>query len=187
MRRKHVTDRKISSLLDGELSQAEREAISRHIDHCQRCREKAVRWQRIDQYLMHHEREIAPPSFFEQKILSHVHREVTAAADNTVDNTMDNTVAGSVAKGSNMRPYYLFGLNFCVEGAAPSALVFATAVLVAVGIFLGTLMGTKLTAFLASEKDDIDIMAVLSSQDTSSPSITELGLDFVNGNGGESS
>ena len=183
MRRKHVTDRKISSLLDGELSQAEHEAISRHIDQCQRCREKAVRWQRIDQYLMHHEREIAPPSFFEQKILAHVRREVTAAADNTVD----NTVAGSVAKGSNMRPYYLFGLNFRVEGAAPSALVFATAVLVAVGIFLGTLMGTKLTAFLASEKDDIDIMAVLSSQDTSSPSITELGLDFINGNGGESS
>lgn len=163
MRIKHLRDRKISSLLDGEVSQAEREDILGHIDQCQRCREKLLRWEHIEQYLRHEERKIAPPSFFEQKVLAHVHREVTTAA------------AGTVA-GSNMWPY-LFGLKFR----------FATAMLVALGIFLGTLMGTKLTALLVNEKEDIDIIAVLSSQDASSPSITELGLDFINGNGGESS
>ncbi len=163
MRRKHVTDRKISSLLDGEVSQAEREDILGHIDQCQRCREKLLRWEHIEQYLRHEDRAIAPTSFFEQKILAHVHREVTTAAAGT-------------AAGSNMWPY-LFGLKFRL----------ATAVLVAVGIFLGTLMGTRLTALLASEKEDIDIIAVLSSQEASSHSITELGLDFSNGNGGESS
>jgi len=168
MRINHLRDRKISSLLDGEVSQAEREDILGHIDQCQRCREKLLRWEHIEQYLRHNKREIAPPSFFEQKILAHVHREVTTAAA--------STVAPSTAMGSTMRPY-LFGLKFR----------FATAGLVALGIFLGTLMGAKLTALLVSEKEEIDIIAVLSSQDASSPSITELGLDFINGNGGETS
>jgi anti-sigma factor RsiW len=163
MRTQHVTDRKISRLLDGELSSAEHEAVCLHLDQCQVCREKVVHWQRIDQYLRHDERKIASPSFFEQKILAHVHREVA-------------TAAGYMATGGNRRPY-LYGLKFR----------FATAGLVALGIFLGTVMGTKLTAFLAREKEDIDIIAVLSSQDISSPSIIELGLDFINGNGGESS
>lgn len=163
MRIKHLRDRKISRLLDGEVSPAEREDILGHIDQCQRCREKLLEWEHIEQYLRHNEREIAPPSFLEQKILARVRREGANAA---VRN----------ASGGTMRPY-LFGLKFR----------FATAGIVALGIFLGTLMGAKLTTLMVSEKEDIDIIAVLSSQDAASPSITELGLDFINGNGGESS
>ena len=163
MRRKHITDRKISKMLDGELSQAEGEAILGHIEQCQGCREKLLCWEHTERYLRHEEREIAPPSFLEQKILACVHREASGPA------------AGAAAAG-RVR-HCLFSLKFR----------FATAGLVAAGIFLGTLMGAKLTTLLISEKEDIDIAAVLSSQDVSSPSITDLGIDFINGNGGESS
>ncbi len=151
MRIKHVTDRKISALLDRELSPTESEAICGHIDQCQRCREKLLGWQRIEQYLRHHEREIAPPTFFEQKILAQVHRE-----------------ANTVAMRSNRQPW-LLGLKSH----------FATAGLVALGIFLGTIMGAKLTAFLASERENVDLIAVLSAQDASFSSVTGVGLDFI--------
>ena len=84
MRAKHVTDRKISALLDRELSQAESEAVLGHIDQCPGCREKLLYWQHIEQFLGHYERhhewDIAPPSFLEQKILARIHQEAADAA-----------------------------------------------------------------------------------------------------------
>ncbi|MEW5801150.1 MAG: hypothetical protein AB1847_03500 [bacterium] len=147
MRTKHIRDRKISALIDGELSIEESEALFGHITKCQRCKGKLLQWQRTEHYLKHGEREIVPPAFFEQKILSHVRQD-----------------AASGAKDAHQPS--IFGLAFR----------FATAVLIALGIFLGTVMGAQLTAIWINEKEGVDLIAVLSSQDGASPAISEVGL-----------
>ncbi|MEW6378372.1 MAG: zf-HC2 domain-containing protein [bacterium] len=148
--KRHVRDQKISALIDGELSPEEREAIIRHIDQCQRCRGKLLKWQQVDHCLVHSERTISPPALLEHKILAHVQRQESSSA-------------------ADSAPFCKHGLN----------LRFAAACLVALGIFLGTLMGTKLTACLVREQEGIDLMAVLSPQEIYSPSLAEMNLESI--------
>lgn len=149
--RRHVRDQKISALIDGELPPKEREAIFRHIDQCQRCRGKLLHWQQVDLCLMHSERPVSPPALLERKILAHVQRrqEASRAAQSAPART----------RGFHLR--------------------FAAACLVALGIFLGMLMGTKLTGFLVREQEGIDLMAVLSPQEIYSPSLAEMNFDNI--------
>ena len=151
MKEKHVGDHKISVWLDGELSPQESEAVSQHLGQCRECQSRLLDWQRIDHYLRSTGKEISTPPFLEQKILAHVKRKSAVTADRS---------------RSWLSP---LGLRFRI----------ATVGLAGLGIMLGIFMGVHLTPLLTKEREQIDIIAVLSSQDTHSPSITTIALDFI--------
>ncbi|MCL6584275.1 MAG: zf-HC2 domain-containing protein [bacterium] len=160
--RKHVKERKISALIDGELSPKEQEAIFRHIDQCQRCKDKLQQWRQVDYCLVRHYERPVPvmaPALLEQKIMAQIrrHQETKEAADCALSSSLSRS----------WRPYCL------------SLQVAAATCLVTLGIVLGTLMGAKLTLCLVRKQEQIDLLAVLSPEEIYSTSFAEMSLEMI--------
>lgn len=149
MKKNHVKVQKISTFIDGELLPAEREKISQHLVYCRKCQKIFYNLRRIVHSLRQGEKEIRPPAFLDQKILANVRSKMEEQTN-------------TFFWGRLVKP----GFRFMTAG------------LLALGIFLGASMGTKLTPLLLGEREETDITSFLSFEENTS-SVADIALDFI--------
>ena len=143
MRRDHLKAQKISRLVDGEGSPEEREVILQHLNQCQRCQKVQAAFRHLDHYLLHQKEGRVDPALLDRRILAYVKSKVKS----------------KVKTGACDQP------GFCILGQGFRTV---TACLVALGIFLGVLLGSKLAPFFFRDGKGIEITTVFYPQEDAS-------------------
>jgi anti-sigma factor RsiW len=155
MRRDHLKAQKISRFVDGEGSPEERAIILQHLNQCQRCQKVLAAFRHLDHYLLHQKEERVDPALLDRRILAYVKSKVKS----------------KVKIGACDQP------GFCLLGRGFRTV---TACLVALGIFLGVLLGSKLAPFLIQEGKGIEITTIFFPQEGASLLLfPEVAFDFI--------
>jgi anti-sigma factor RsiW len=151
MRRDHLKAQKISRFVDGEGSPEERAIILQHLNQCQRCQKVLAAFRHLDHYLLPQKEARVDPALLDRRILAYVKSKVKIGACD--------------------QP------RFCLLSRGFRTV---TACLVALGIFLGVLLGSKLAPLLIRDRKGIEITTIFFPQDDASLLLfPEVAFDFI--------